>query len=443
MMADSLYELKEKILEEKKIIKELQGFFDSMKSINSADEIAKVTSQIDLLQKSLKKANEEIPGILKSLAVGAPLNQSSPAPLVHPKTSKEKPKSDVKETVQKIQEKKVIPVSIDMDRLEKETLKRLRKQKAVSKKKKVERASKYTQISNKIFSGLSLKMTKLPIFKRLREDLIRANMQFPQISYISVILFSSLLSFLVGTFLAIFFLFFSVGALMPFISFAGDNILSRAPKVFWIPLALPALTFVFLYLYPSLEKKSAQNKIDAELPFAAIHMSAISGSMVDPSKIFEILVSTKEYPTISREFTKLINEIHIYGYDLVSALKNTAQNSPSKKLSDLLNGLATTITSGGNLPEFFDKRASTLLFDYRIEREKEIRASETFMDIYISLVIAAPMILMLLLMMMKISGLGIQLSTNMITVVMVLGVSTINVFFLMFLILKQSAGGGR
>ena len=54
-MADSLYELKEKILEEKKIIKELQGFFDSMKSINSADEIAKVTSQIDLLQKSLKK----------------------------------------------------------------------------------------------------------------------------------------------------------------------------------------------------------------------------------------------------------------------------------------------------------------------------------------------------------------------------------------------------
>ena len=164
--------------------------------------------------------------------------------------------------------------------------------------------------------------------------------------------------------------------------------------------------------------------------------------MVDPSKIFEILILTKEYPTVAKEFTKLINEIHIYGYDLVSALKNTAENSPSKKLADLLNGLATTITSGGDLPEFFDKRASTLLFDYRIEREKEIRASETFMDIYISLVIAAPMILMLILMMMKISGLGIQLSTGMITLIMVLGVSTINILFLIFLNLKQSAGGG-
>jgi len=60
------------------------------------------------------------------------------------------------------------------------------------------------------------------------------------------------------------------------------------------------------------------------------------------------------------------------------------------------------------------------------------------MDIYISVVIAAPMIFMLLLMMMKISGLGVSLSTSMITLIMVLGVSVVNVGFLTFLHLKQS-----
>ena len=101
------------------------------------------------------------------------------------------------------------------------------------------------------------------------------------------------------------------------------------------------------------------------------------------------------------------------------------------------NRLATTINSGGNLPEFFDKRAQTLLFEYRLEREKQTRASETFMDIYISVVIAAPMILMLLLLMMKISGLGVSLTTSMISLIMVLGVSVINIAFITFLHLRH------
>ena len=80
------------------------------------------------------------------------------------------------------------------------------------------------------------------------------------------------------------------------------------------------------------------------------------------------------------------------------------------------------------------------MFDYRLEKEKKTKSAETFMDIYISIVIAAPMILMILLMMMKISGLGIQLSASMITLIMVLGVSMINVAFLVYLHLKQPSG---
>ena len=72
-------------------------------------------------------------------------------------------------------------------------------------------------------------------------------------------------------------------------------------------------------------------------------MAAISGSMIEPSKIFSIIISTEEYPYLTREFTKLINEINVYGYDLVSALRNNATNSPSKKLAELFNGIAMQI----------------------------------------------------------------------------------------------------
>jgi flagellar protein FlaJ len=166
-------------------------------------------------------------------------------------------------------------------------------------------------------------------------------------------------------------------------------------------------------------------------------MAAISGSMVNPSRIFEILILTNEYPALKKEFTKMLNEINLYGYDLVSALKNTAENSPSKRLSELLTGLATTITSGGDLSGFFDERAETLLFNYRIAQERFSKTAETFMDIYISLLIAAPMILMLLLIIMKMSGLGISMSFIALSFVISMVVTVVNVIFLAFLHMKK------
>ena len=104
-----------------------------------------------------------------------------------------------------------------------------------------------------------------------------------------------------------------------------------------------------MYFYPTLEKGSLAGKINQELPFATINMAAISGSLVDPTKIFSIIILTKEYPAIEKEFIKIINGINIHGYDLITVLRNSAYNSPSKKLADMFNGLATTINSGGDL----------------------------------------------------------------------------------------------
>ncbi len=267
--------------------------------------------------------------------------------------------------------------------------------------------------------------------------MIKSNLNYTSISYFSVLIITTMISAAAAFVLFIFFLFFNLGPDLPIITRATEGILFRLVKVIWIIFLVPGATFLFMYLYPSLERKTVEQKIEQELPFAAIHMAAISGSMIEPTRIFSIIASTKEYPHIEKELNKLLNEINVYGYDLVTALKDCAVNSPSTKLAELFNGLATTITSGGDLFEFFDKRSQTLLFDYRLEKEKRTKTSETFMDIYISVVIAAPMILMLLLMMMKISGLGVALSTGMITFLVAGGVSLINIFFLVFLQLKQ------
>jgi len=415
--------LRKHIDQERKLLKEIESIYEEYKEQDRS-------SHIDPLIQLLKKTNDNVPRILKKISI----TKSVPSKPAHI------PKMIRKEKVKKI--KKLSPIEIkkqrEFEEFERETLKRLRKKEKKPKRREgVKKPSKYVKVANKMFHKMSIDLLHKKIFRSLRGDLIKANLSFLPTSYVSVILFTIFLSAILAFFIFIFFLFFNISAEIPFITLATESFGLRLLKTFWIIIAIPLATFLFLYFYPSLERKASSTRVDQELPFVAIHMSAISESMVEPSKIFSIIVSTKEYPYIEKEFIKLINKLNVYGYDLISALRDSAFNTGSKKLADLYNGIATTITSGGDLSEFFDKRAQTLLFEYRLEREKYTRTAETFMDIYISVVIAAPMIFMLLLMMIKISGLGIALSTGAITLIMILGVSIINIIFLTFLQLKQ------
>ena len=301
----------------------------------------------------------------------------------------------------------------------------------------IKRSNLAKRKSSKQKKNFKEKATIFKINNRSLIDVVKSNLKFVPATYLSIVFSATLLSGIISLILFFFFLFFSISSSPPFIISVDKGLFTRIFDVFWILIVIPLLTFVFAYLYPSMERKSLENSINSELPFATMHMSSISSSMIEPSKIFSIIISTKEYPYLEKEFVKLQNEINIYGYDLVTALKNRAHNSASKKLAELFNGIAITITSGGNLPEFFEKRSQNLLFEHRLDMEKQSRSAETFMDIYISIVIASPMILMLLLMMMSLSGLGISLNPATITIVMLLSVSMINIFFLVFLQLKQ------
>ena len=202
-------------------------------------------------------------------------------------------------------------------------------------------------------------------------------------------------------------------------------------------MVFPTITFLGLYFYPATEKKSLASRIDQELPFAVIHMSAVSGSGIEPSEIFKIIGLNKEYPYLRKEIRKVLNQINLYGYDLTTALNNAAKTAPSEKLTELFSGLSTTITSGANLSEFFEKRAETLLVSYGLERQKYTKLVETFLDIYISVVIAAPMIFLLLLIMMAISGIGLGLTPFQISLLSVFIIASLNIVFLIFLQMKQ------
>lgn len=424
---DIFSDLKKTLSNEKKIAEEMASLLHQT-SHAKGEENTTILSQITSLKQKLSEESKKVPEILEKFNLTRKLREEDKKHL--------EPKKPKKGFFEKMREEVQFAKIFKISRMERNVVKRLEKKKAEAIKEKGKKPSAYAMLSSKLFSEFARPLVSGKNFEKMIKDLLKTNLGIVPSAYISIIFLSVLISIGISVLLFLFLLFFNISTTAPFITPVAD-IIQRFLVIFWILFAIPIITFIFLYVYPSLEKKSLETGIDQELPFATINMSAIAGSRIEPTNIFHIIVSTGEYPHLKGQFTKVMNEITIYGHDLVTALRNSADSCPSKKLADLYNSLATNITSGGNLGEFFEKRSESLLLDYRLERERYTRASETFIDVYISIVIAAPMILMLLLMMIQVSGLGLALTPTMLSLIMILGVAGVNFVFLMFLRLKQ------
>lgn len=441
----SLELLKRNIQQEKELVKRLMFLSRGQSQVTSQGQDKRnIDLSIEAIKKQIKILNDSLPKLIDNVKLTKELTPGK-------EVKKSVKKEDVISVSHTVGEKDNLVGILKKDKnnylkqlhIAESSLRKLKKKN----KEKVEefvnvykRPSGYIKVSNKLFSNVANSMVEKGGFKGLKRTLRKGNFMILTKSYVAMMFFTTFISVFLGLMLAVFFFFISLSTISPFVflvDFSEVSILIRILQVIWLIPVVPLLTFLAFYFYPSAEKTSLQQKIDYEIPFATIQMSAIAGSDIEPSNIFRIIALSKEYPNIRNEAKKLMNQINLYGYDLITALKNIAVASPSKAWADLLNGISTAIRSGGDLSKYLNKKAESLLFDYKLKREKAIKSAETFMDIYISVVIAAPMLMMLLLIMINISGIGFNMPLSVLTIIIISIVAVINFVFLVFLHLSQ------
>lgn len=427
----TLKNLKHDIDEEKKIIKELMILI-SQRELRSGREREILSKTIRSLTELLRIINNSIPGLVENTSPIRRLGKEEDAKdLVNIKYNQGGVERSI--TINEAERKRFLQ-ELNLSDF---SLKRLRRaEKDAVSARAFKKPSAYAKVANRFFSKMSNRLIEKGRFQKIEKDLRKANIPFIMNTYVSMIFFTTLIAGLFSVLLFIFLSVFSLSLSPPFIQMQELSVLTVLINLA-ICISLPILSFLAMYFYPILEAKSISKKINQELPFVTMHMSAIAGSGIEPTQIFKIIALGKEYPHTRQEIKKIINQVNIYGHDLVSALKNSARSTSSQKLAELFNGLATTISGGGSLTEFLDKRTETLLFDYKLERERSTKMAETFMNIYISVVIAAPMIMMILMILLMVGPMSIGLGIDQLTAIIISIVALINVIFLGVLHLKQ------
>ena len=445
-------ELKENLRQMKEIVRELHTFSQQYENIGNFEYSSNIEVDrrekkllrevIFFLTDQLKILNRSLPGLINRIGLYKGL------------TSKKETKITGGDQLTKIryqhEEGKEIALVIsikDKNRFLKNlsqsrfSIKKLKDKYAIEKKQiAYKKSNSYARTSNKFFRKFSNELVAKGYFRKLNRSLRKINSKYVVSTYISMLLFTSFLVMLGSIFLFIILLFLDISFLYPFISIVEEPLYLRMIKFFWIVPILPIICAILFYILPSAEAKNLGKKIDQELPFVTIHMSAIASSGVEPISIFRIILKGEDYKYTNIEFKKLMNLINFHGESTANALRKISTSTSSLKLKSLLNGLAVTITSGGELGEFLNQHAETMLFDYKLERERNNKISETFMDIYISVAIAAPMILLMIFVIIGSTGLIgnlFNLSTDVLSILLILSIVVLNIFFLLFLRIKQ------
>jgi len=274
-------------------------------------------------------------------------------------------------------------------------------------------------------SNFSWVVEKYPeLFSTVKENLSKADMKIGYRTYVSLVIFISIISFF-SSFLISFIA----------LSIIKVEILPRIFYSFFASFFISMTTFLVFIFYPSQRAEKRKRSIEANLPFAITHMGAIAESGIPPYVVFRLISKFKEYGEISREMEKIVRNIDEFGVDPLTAVKEVANKTPSDAFRQILLGFITTIEAGGDVKIFLKSVGEEALFEWRMKREKFNQQLTTISEFYISILMTAPLFIISLFAVMNmiqptLAGFGIF---ELMKLGIYILVPLINIGFLLFL----------
>ncbi|HHF56375.1 MAG TPA: secretion system protein [Thermoplasmatales archaeon] len=255
--------------------------------------------------------------------------------------------------------------------------------------------TKYQALCYKIFGRKAAKSTQIEYIKRALE---RAFMEVRPEAYISFAWMNGVLGAVAGIIIIILYLF----VLPSFISLPPKLLAIVIPS----PLLLAALAYFITMMIPESRANKRKKDIDAKLPYALNFIAAMSTAGITPAEIFKSLAEQPVYGEVHKEAAWIYRDIAIFNIDIITALRNAANRTPSIKFQEFIQGAITTITSGGDLKKYFLAKAEEYMRENRRTQKEFLETLGVLAESYVTVVVAAPLFLIIMFSVMALFGGG-------------------------------------
>jgi len=167
-------------------------------------------------------------------------------------------------------------------------------------------------------------------------------------------------------------------------------------------LMLFGMTFGLLKLIPSIRVKNRSSRLSEEIPHFIGYMSTLATSGLTLEGIFKAIAKEETNEDIVKDARFITRNINILGMDLITAIKDLIDRTPVGPYSELLDGAIVTVSTGGDLKEYFNATAKVQLEEKKMLLQKTTESLGSVAEIYTILLIVFPLLAVIMLSIMGI-----------------------------------------
>ncbi|MGA3290332.1 MAG: type II secretion system F family protein [Candidatus Bathyarchaeia archaeon] len=249
------------------------------------------------------------------------------------------------------------------------------------------------------YNLLSKKLEKIyPQFQELHIQLRKGGVLIAFKAYIAFMVLISIIAFAAAITLSF--------ILLPLLT--RIPILSVMNFAFSLVIAASAamITLLVMYIYPGMKARNRNGPIDKNLPYITNFLTLLSSSNVPPSLIFESMAKIDTLKEVRLEFSNIIRDIEIFGMDLMTSIVDNSKLTPNDQLGEILGGYVATVRTGGNPTEYLKITTEAVTKDRLSKLDMMLESLSAMAEIYIMLLVAAPLLFIVLLVTLGMIGSG-------------------------------------
>jgi flagellar protein FlaJ len=302
----------------------------------------------------------------------------------------------------------------------------------LSKKEETEKASKKHKFELKETHTIAYQLIGgrigrlLPLFRDLDLNLQRSELKVNFKAYVSLTVFVAFLAslFTLAFVPTMLFFLFKVPVLSAILFGLGGSLFAGAFSV------------MGFYAYPVYRADKLKRELEDELPFTTGYMAILTTAGVSPEKIFYSLSNLSEPLTVSTEAKNIVRDVGLFGLDIISALEEASKRTSSERFREMLQGLISTIHSGGNLSAYLREKSRQYMKLKRISLRKFSDTLSILSEFYVALIVTGPLLLIIMLAVMEMMGggfLGMLSSNLLLSLLTYLGIPLGSIMFLIIL----------
>lgn len=176
------------------------------------------------------------------------------------------------------------------------------------------------------------------------------------------------------------------------------------------------------YYYPRFRAHRRGREIDVMFPHALVFIRAQSEGGRGPIEVIRELAAAEDvYGEVAAEFDRIRTDVEVFKDGLPTAVENAGKLTPSDVLGEFFEDLGGVLESGGDVNAFFEQKSAQQLEQTEADLEETLEALLTLAQAYLVLVFIGPLLLLMVLLLVGVTGPNPTASLDFLTYVAIPG----------------------